>query len=161
IRLVSLTLGLALIGFGGHPLAAPKPPQKVKLDTPLRRAVAAGDESPRPVIVRSAKADRVAARMAAQSLAVSGTLAIIDAMNATMTASQAAQLAEDTDVDGISEDVAVHASGKVEAFSTASASGLELSGTEVFDGDGVGVAVIDSGIDPGPDFEKRITAFYD
>ena len=33
--------------------------------------------------------------------------------------------------------------------------------TAAYDGGGIGIAVIDSGIEPGPDFGKRITHFYD
>src|SRR5207247_6756951 len=38
---------------------------------------------------------------------------------------------------------------------------LDAQPMPVADGNGIGVAVIDSGIEPGEDFNDRITAFYD
>ena len=44
---------------------------------------------------------------------------------------------------------------------TVSGSALGTQAPVTMAGSGIGVAVIDSGIEPGTDFDNRITAFYD
>ena len=159
--LAALAAALGILASAGTAATAPARP--TKLDTPLQNAVTRRDEAPKRVIVRtSSGVDKMTAKLAARGHAVTGQLAFIGALTLSMTPQQALALAEDDDVDGISEDVVVRSSGIVAEPSLASAAGIQLNGGWTSaTGYGVGVAIIDSGIDASTDFGTRITAFYD
>jgi serine protease AprX len=87
---------------------------------------------------------------------------LIEAISARLTREQIAALAADPDVDGISADVSVNASGATDGYSTEVVGDVKqtLGLGNWFTGSSITVAIIDSGVAPGVDFGSRIVGQF-
>jgi serine protease AprX len=87
---------------------------------------------------------------------------LIEAVSARLSREQIAALAVDPDVDGISADASVHASGATDGYSTEVIGDVKqtLGLGNWFTGSSLTVAVIDSGVAPGVDFGSRIVGQF-
>ena len=170
-RFIFAVLLLTLAASSGQALAAgSRRPNLATMD----RAVQKAHDLDRPsrVIVRyrQGAGPRVLHRMQARGNHITRDSRGIGAVTASVSAGELRTLAQDSDILGISADAPIRAHG---VFSTIP-SILDGSLTDVQrlrrtlglpavqpGGNGIGVAVIDSGIAPMPDLIGRITAFYD
>ena len=139
-----------------------------KIDKPLSEL--SPSAGPQRVIIRTKRGTGLHVRrtLEAHGDGVIANHQLVDAMTARVHAADIAALADDPNVESISVDARVTASqlslggtslndtleSLAELRSTLGLSGL-LSGSNIT------VAVIDSGLAPGPDFEGRVLGFYD
>src|SRR5262249_28060305 len=105
--------------------------------------------------------DAVEGRLTAKGKTVTGKFALINGLTTSMSAQEAAAVAESSDVEGVSEDAVVKANAQSGELSLNSAAGIALGRMSDYTGAGIGVAIVDSGIDDTPELRSRITAFYD
>jgi serine protease AprX len=152
-------LALALM-WPSTGMAAP-PHSSGKLDGALQNLSAKPGESV-DVIVRAkpghkaSVTDKVSRRTARYKVHE-----LIDAVSARLTSQQIKELLDDPDVDGVSIDADVSASGSTSSSSDVISDvkqSLDLGNW--FTGSSVTVAIIDSGIATGVDFDSRIVAQY-
>jgi serine protease AprX len=143
--------------------AQAQPPERVKskLDDRLAATIRTGDSSPQRVIIRTTSEGIPALTRALERSghAVLRRHSIINALTARVPAAALEGLARLPFVESISLDAVVLADQTAAGDST-------LRGTLALPvqapaGNRVGVAVIDSGLEPGPEFGDRITGFYD
>ena len=124
---------------------------------------------PRRVIIRTKSGARttVKARLQVHGDSVRDDHTTIEALSATIHSEDVAALVADPDVESISADARVTASqftgwsGSDDGFSALSELRAQLGLIGLLSGSNVTIAVIDSGLAPGIDFEGRILAFYD
>ena len=151
------------------PVWADDVPSMKKLDRALRSAVIAGDASDQPVIIR-AKAGQLAnvrAWLSAKNVTIEREIPGLDSIVARLSIKDVGALAARL------ESATLSFNGPVNGFAapnkntppgvpaaTSLRSTLGLTSTSPT-GKGVGIAVIDSGIQPSTDFEGRFAAFYD
>lgn len=137
-----------------------------KVDRLLAQQSSSGS---RRVIIRtkSGSTSVVKARLQSHGDAVHGDHQTIDALSATIHAQDVAALAADPDVESISTDARITASqysgssGSDEGSSTLNELKAELGLLGLLSGSNITIAVIDSGLAPGIDFDGRILGFYD
>jgi len=131
-----------------------------KLDERLARAVRAGDRDSKRVIIKTTSRGLTGLTGALRTRGHSVRRAhrTINALTADIPASALNDLSQLPDVESISIDAIVRAEDYVPESTVRGTLGLPLWTPG---GDGVGIAVVDSGLEPGPDFEGRIVAFYD
>jgi serine protease AprX len=187
-RLLSATLGIALLAAGtasaqGHSRAGHS-----KIDRSLRESLDQGDRSPKRVIVSVRPGYRHAIKDALNKHGdvVAGESALVNAVVAVVHSDDIEELANNPAVESIAADATVVAGGadllgdsvqatlggltstldaaipKVEHSTlrlTLGLPGVPLWGSPT--GAGVGVAIIDSGITPSADFAGRLGPFYD
>jgi serine protease AprX len=133
-----------------------------KLDELLSRSVRVGDSGTKRVIIRTRTASGIpglTSTLRAKGHGVLRAHRSINALAARISAAKLKELAQLPDVESISIDAVVRAEDYDWRDSTLRGTlGLPLYTTG---GDGVGIAVVDSGIEPGSDFDDRIVAFHD
>ena len=152
---------VALIEFSAITAHAQPPQRKLdKLDERLSRSVRAGDVDTKRVIIRTIAngVPSLTSALTARRHAVVRAHRSINALTARVPAAALTDLAQLPYVESISIDAVVKAEDYLPDSSLRGTLALPLYTPG---GDGVGVAVIDSGIEAGPDFEDRIVAFYD
>jgi serine protease AprX len=139
-----------------------------KFDRALREAVAKGGKERRRVIVRyrSADAESVERSLKSRGSNVRRRHRGARAMTAEIHARDLAALAADPNIEGFSDDAIVRAdasfvSSLLPALSLNSVRQTLGLGSLNTTGKGVGIAVIDSGIDSLKDFDYRLVASYD
>ena len=168
----SWNLALATIALLPATVAAQKTTSS-KIDETLRESIERGCVGMQPAIITVATGQREGLRqvLAAHGDVVSGEFPAIDAIAATVHCGDLTALADFGSVRAVSTNATVGVSasgvGEVEGrlardlkkthFATLGATKFR----DVKAGHKIGVAVIDSGIEPGTDFDNRITAFYD
>ena len=182
-RLLSI---VTLVAAFAAPLAAE--PRHAKLDEALRRTVERGCTGKKSVIVRTKPGYREGLRqsLAAHGDVVKGEFPALDAIAAEVHCDDLVELAGFGSTASVSENVPLHAQqlgGVSDALSGTTSSllarlnealsalslqsnlfstlSVRQSLQSLTSGSGIGVAVIDSGIQPGMDFGSRISAFYD
>ena len=145
-------------------------PRRAKLDMAVARA-AANEAGTQPIIVRVAPGARAAVKdlLTAGGYRVKGEHASIDGLAADLPAAAVLELANNPDILSISSDAIVTPTGRFQKGSGPSQSdgaanllrdtlGLDDDAPR---GTGVGVALIDSGVEPTADLAGRISAFFD
>lgn len=141
-----------------------------KLDLALRDRVAHGTPGRERVIISSTPGTRDALRraLAARGAAVVAEQPAIDALTAMVRVEDLEALASDPLVASIAMDAEVRASARTKLSANGhkqvpySALREQIGlADQPFFGEGIGIAVIDSGIAPLEDFRGRITAFFD
>ena len=142
------------------------PEWHLKLDKALHGIVDAGTVGTVDVIVRApAAAHREGWREVLRNHGdlSGGDLAIVGAFGAKVHIEDVAILAGDPEVQSLSLDAAVgpHGSSDNSSFVSPELVRETLGLHNTWSGDLIGVAVVDSGIEPSSDFVDRITAFYD
>jgi serine protease AprX len=137
--------------------------QKSKLDSALARRMS--PDIVQPVIVRPREGKKSDVRKKiAERTGQYREHSLIDAVSARLTPSQIRELMDDSDVDGISLDADIESSasaGSTDMYSTASGLKQSLGMGDWFTGSTLTVAVIDSGIAAGGDFDTRILGSFD
>ena len=125
-------------------------------------------DAPRRVIIRAKEGKKsvVSQKLRTHGDVVYGDHPSIEALAATIHADDLGALASDPDVLSISSDAPITASqfsvlGGADSFGTLGELRATLGLTGARTGLNVTVAVIDSGLAPGPDFNGRIVGFYD
>lgn len=126
-------------------------------------------DGPRRVIIRTKSGAKaiVRARLQGHGDSVYGDHRAIDALSATIHADDVASLVEDPDIESISADAPVTASqlsllgGSDSGYSTLNELKTTLGLGGLLSGYNITIAVIDSGLSPGIDFDGRILGFYD
>jgi hypothetical protein len=176
VHVLALMCGISLVGRVPALLAAPRdercPAWHDKIDQRLHRAIDRStrdgsrkdaEENAEDVIIQFTGNARApwAAALRKHGDRVHGEHAMLNAVSARVHADDLQSLAEGPDVASISIDAPVGAQAVEEAQATPELVRETLGLTPDWDGHGIGVAVIDSGIEPSRDFERRITAFYD
>ena len=143
------------------PASAQPPERPSKLDNVLIASLLGDDATRHHVIIRVADRNPVAlaALLRSQGDEPSRVHASIDGVAATLTVGQIRALTRLSSISSISTDAVVRANQSV-------TSGYTLRGTmglpmQSPTGNRVGVAVIDSGLEPGPEFGDRIVVFQD
>ncbi len=152
------------------PASADGQPWRAKLDLAVAKA-AVNRTGNQPVIVRVASGARAAVRdrLTAGGHRIKGEHASIDGLAVEVSATALLELAKDPDILSISSDAIVTATSRFDRRSGPSSAGDDgnlLRTTLGLDADapkgqGVGVALIDSGVDPTADLAGRISAFFD
>ena len=148
--------------------ATQRPP---KLDRVLRRAAATGDTSPQRVIVRTraGRSASVADRLAKHGDPIEARHRRLESLTALVHGGDLLALEADPDVEAVSVDAVITADSTVEQgrddadaqLENVLVSALGLSDTE-YDGDKVGLAVIDSGLEKSGDLSGgRADRFFD
>jgi serine protease AprX len=153
---------LALIQLSAVAAQAQPQHRKVeKLDERLSRSVRAGDQETKRVIIRtiSNAVPGLTGTLRDKGHSVLRSHRSISALTARVPAAALKDLSQLPYVESISIDAVVRAEDYWTDSTLRGTLALPFHGGP--GGDGVGVAVVDSGIEPGPDFEDRITAFYD
>ncbi len=150
--------------------------QRSKLDDHLRRLSASKAASSQKVnVILRMRPERLAGalqRLPHRSK-LKASYSLVDAVAVEIRRDQLTALAADPDVDGVSLDAPVASFAVGDFTSIASSTSVTRSDTDsllrntlgvtglAYSGAGIGVAIIDSGIQPLADFEGRITAFRD
>ncbi|MGB2715074.1 MAG: S8 family peptidase [Vicinamibacterales bacterium] len=124
---------------------------------------------PRRVIIRTKSGAKavVKARLQGHGDSIYGDHEAIDALSAKIHADDLASLVEDPDIESISADAPVSASqfsllgGSDDGTSTLNELKTTLGLSGLLSGYNITIAVIDSGLAPGIDFDGRILGFYD
>ena len=150
---------LATSAIAAH--AQPPDPAMSKLDARLAASVRAGHSTTERVIIRTTSSDTRALTNALQGngYPVLRRLSIINALTARVPVSALAGLTRLPFVQSISTDAVVVADQTSSGDSTLRGTlGLPVQAPA---GNRVGVAVIDSGLEAGPEFGDRISGFYD
>ena len=132
-----------------------------KLDSALVERLSSGDAQ--PVIVRAKPGHRSSIKnKVAAHTALYREHRSIDAFSAQLTARQIRELANDSDVDGVSYDADIAGFGTTSTGTVDTASLVkQFAGVgDWFTGASMAVAVIDSGIAPIADFDTRILGMY-
>ena len=169
VSLSALLLGPGTIDAAGQNGREPKPAGKyAKLDKTLREGLEKGDRGKQRVIIRAKKGLRAGVRSVLELNAneIKGEHPSIEGVTAVVDADVLEALASAAAIESISIDAVVRAlqqpavSGTDTAVANTLRSTLGLTPSSPR-GDGIGVAVVDSGIDPEGDFGSRITHFYD
>src|SRR6267378_1684862 len=164
----------AILLVGGllpSPAIAQHVPAHQKFDAALDEAVdtpdLGGPAVVRRVIVRARPGASTLIRNAliASGHKIKSELNLIDGLAVDLSKADLEALARNPQVVSLSSDAEVRATAVPATVASASSAGLlrtTLGLTALSpQGLGVGVAVIDSGISPSPEFDSRITAFYD
>ena len=168
-RLLSRLLVMAALVVAGAIQASAGPQHRGKLDLELKRAAVSADAGTRAVIVRTAPGSRDAVRqwLTARGYRVRAEHPLIDALTVDVPVSELDTLAEEPSLHSLSSDAVIRPAGLAGAADATARSRndflrrtLGLSDAAA-DGSGVGVALIDSGLHPAPDFGNRIAGFYD
>src|SRR5258707_5540190 len=159
VRLLSAALIVASIAI---PAAAKDKP---KLDQALRRA-ANQPTTELDVIIRTVPGghDLVRAKLVAKGRKVSGEHVSISAISATVAVGDLADLDRDPLVASVSINAVVRAhqvASDQDAFVPSGMLRTMVGATTLPTGQGVGVAIIDSGILNRPDLHDQLKAFYD
>lgn len=139
-----------------------------KLDRALRDALAGGAAGEERVIIQTAPraSGALAATLARSGRQIHAEADLVGAVCATVDLSDLQPLAALADVEHISVDAPIRpqvTSGDIlrDTLGLVPGGGITSSGSS-WAGEGIGVAVVDSGIEPSKDLDsKRITAFYD
>jgi serine protease AprX len=165
-----LCLGAAVLAAAVHlavPADAGRKAAAAKLDDALRRAVEAGAGAERVIVrVRAGHRAAVEAELARRGRALHAELPLVGAVATTADSHDLQALAALEGVERISIDAPVRpqmTSGEVlrETLGLKTNGGIVTGGSS-WAGDGVGVAIVDSGLEPSKDLEpSRIVAFYD
>ena len=131
-----------------------------KLDRALSTSVRNGHSGWQRVIIQANPdhAPALAAKLRERGSIVKRSHAIINGLTATVPVSELESLSRLSSVKSISLDAIVTADQTTTPYTLRATLGLPANPTT---GNRVGVAVIDSGIEPGPDFGDRINGFYD
>ena len=144
-----------------------------RIDRPLRESIEQGCAGTQSAIITVAPGHREALRhvLAVHGDVVHGEFPAIDAIAATVHCDDLRALGGFGSIRAVSANAVVAASTKgfardVEGRAARDLKKIDFAALGVrpaaaAGGFGIGVAVIDSGIEPGPDFGNRITAFYD
>ena len=140
-----------------------QPPQRLisKLDARLSSSVRAGHSDTRRVIIRTTSGGipRLAEALKSNRRFVRRTHSTINALTAHVPVSELESLSRLPFVESISEDAIVSAEQTSSEASTLRGTlGLPVQSPT---GYGVRVAIIDSGLEQGPEFADRIDGFYD
>ena len=138
--------------------------QPSKLDSALQAALQRDGSVRLGVILRiqSGRRVRIRQQLEANGFAIRAEHPLINAISVEVPINALFGLAHQPDVLSISIDAPLQASGAPTTASNSSVLRQTLGLTSTSPrGVGAGVAVFDSGIYPSPDFENRITAFYD
>ncbi|HKY20766.1 MAG TPA: S8 family serine peptidase [Vicinamibacterales bacterium] len=150
--------------------------ESAKLDRSLRQSMSRGCSGMQSVIISTEPGYREALRasLTAHGDSVTGEFPALEAITARVHCDDLSALAGFAQTRAVSVNAEVHASVhprqregesatrlKRSNFATLGVTGLRAVAPADPPGKGVGVAVIDSGIEPGADFGERITAFYD
>jgi len=139
-----------------------QPPQRKadKLDEVLSRSVRAGESDTKRVIIRTISdgLPSLTGNLKGKGHAVLRTHRSIHALTARVPATALKSLSQLPYVESISVDAVVKASQYSWEWTLRGSLGLPLYTPG---GDGIGVAVVDSGIEQGSDFDDRIVAFHD
>src|SRR3954452_3224245 len=145
-------------------------PRPSKLDRVLQKAAARGDNAEQRVILRArpGRESALADRLTQHGDRVAAKHARLNSMTAIVHARDLAALAADADVEGLSVDAVIGADGATAADATPEpatedtlVATLGLSDTR-YDGDHVGIAIIDSGLEMSEDLSgSRGDDFYD
>jgi serine protease AprX len=161
-RVLIASFFLALVECSALVAHAQPPQRKVeKLDERLARSVRSGDLDTKRVIIRTTTSTGIpglTSTLKGKRHSVLRSHRSINALTARVPVAALKDLAQLAYVESISIDAVVKAEDYTWNSTLRGTLGLPLSTTG---GDGVGIAVIDSGIEPGPDFDDRIVAFYD
>src|SRR5438876_5664869 len=161
---------VAAVILAGTAVPAAAADKKPKFDQALEHAVSKRVTGPLDVIIRVVPGghDAVRGKLAAKGHAVTGEHASINALSATVDARDLADLDRDPLVVSVSLNAVVHAHQTVaspaspDAIVTLDMLRPIVGSTETgATGQGVVVAVIDSGIQERPDLHSQIKAFYD
>jgi serine protease AprX len=182
MRWLAATITVAvLVGTAGTPIEASSF-DATKIDASFLTEVLAAPTADFDVIVRSvpndsdAHADRAAARRieaAAKSVTKQGgslkhALAIVGAVSARLKGVQVLKLTRDNDVDYVAKDQQLRAQfdPALDSAKAQTPGILEVNAPQVWSqlgvtGQGVGVAIVDSGVYPHPDLAGRIVASID
>jgi len=157
-RSLFLTLSIALLAIG-LPAAAGAQPRHARLSRDLSDRLAKGDPAGSSVIVTgTVPVETIAARYGARILRVLRRGAVLEVNGGQLDA-----LSRDAEVDHLSGDVPVHRM----AAETTAAIGADqvwrgvLSGSGKYNGAGIGIAVVDSGIAHAPSLNGRVLASVD
>jgi serine protease AprX len=131
-----------------------------KLDQRLARSIRAGDRDTKRVIIRTTASGipGLTGALRAKGHSVLRSLRSINAVTAQIPVAALRELSQLASVESISIDAVVRAEDYSSDSTLRGTLGLP---TSTPGGDGVGVAVIDSGLEPSLDFEDRIVAFHD
>jgi serine protease AprX len=169
LRKWSVAVIAAMVLMPSIAAAKSSPPKgKPKLDTVLKKAVEnSKDRVPVIIQVVPGGENGVRGRLAAQGRKITGEFANIGAVGAKVNRAELAALVADPAVAHVSLDVQVHGHALTapgpDALMTLDLVRADLgSGSKGVTGNGVGIAIIDSGINGGiPDIAKQVAAFYD
>src|SRR5438552_1391124 len=157
-----LAAALMLAG-SAVPAAADRKP---KWDQALQYAISRNVTSSLDVIIRVAPGGQsvVGGKLASKGRAVTGEQASINAFSATIYAADLADLDDDPLVTSLSLNAVVRAHQTLsnpDAIVALNSVRAMVGTTTAVTGKGVGVAVIDSGLQDRPDLHSQIKAFYD
>jgi len=169
LRKWSVAVLAAMVLMPSTVSAAPKSPSKgkPKLDRALEHAADRKSKDRQPVIIQIVPGGELAVRgrLAALGRKITGDFRNIRALGAQLNATELADLVANPAVSGVSVDGLVHADALT---GTDSLLTLDLVRADIgslskgLTGNGVGIAIIDSGINAGiPDIAKQVSAFYD
>lgn len=154
------SLLLALVASSALTANAQPVGKSGKLDEVLAKSVRNGDRDAKRVIIRTRSNGiaSLAGVLTAKNLGILRSHRSINAVTATVPVQELKSLEDLSDVDSISIDAVVKAE---DYWSESPLRGTLGLPTSTPGGAGVGIAVIDSGIEAGADFDDRIVAFYD
>jgi subtilisin family serine protease len=150
---------VAWFGVVAQPLAGKGPDKKnkieSKLDRELQRTLRDGGKARVIVRPRPGRIQDVKQRLGNKARNAKIDLKSVGAFTAELDAADLAALASDQDVESISSDAPVRSFGDVAETAAAADTLLEILGTDdtELDGDHVGIAVVDSGLDNKDDFD--------
>jgi serine protease AprX len=139
---------------------AGKPTRESKLDRQLQQTLREGGSARVIVRPRAGRIAQVKERLAARGKRSKADLRSVGAFTAELTAGELAALASDPDVETISSDAPVRSFADAATSTVVTDTLLEVLGIDddqKLEGDHVGIAVVDSGLDNDEDFEHSRT----
>ncbi len=170
LRHFILITAVVITAAAASPVSADAQPWRAKLDTAVATAAAEGTGT-QPIIVRVTPGARLAVsdQLKASGYRITGEHASIDGLAVEVPAAAVVELARNPLILSISTDAIVMPTGTFErgpggprqdrgASFLRSTLGLEAYGPK---GAGVGVALIDSGVEPTANLAGRISGFFD
>src|SRR5688572_655602 len=155
---------LAAIAIASGHLSAAKRPFSHKLDSALAGVAGTGDRHTRVIVrLREGSGTSLQEVLRRSNANIKWNHDSISAVTVDLSADIIEVIAELDDVESVSIDAPVEGLATTVPASTGSAirGTLGIASTPTLSGRGIGVAVIDSGISPLPEFGRRIKAFYD
>ena len=131
-----------------------------KLDSATSDRVKHGDEGRQQVIVRVRPGEltKVTTQLREKGHAISHAHGVINALTVSIPIDEIEALSRQSSVLSISVDAVVTADQSDSSYTLRSTLGLPAQSPT---GNRIGVAVVDSGIEPGPEFGDRLVGFYD